>query len=146
MAAQVQEQRPSSRPRTSSGPFTLSPPPTSTSLAGSSNSQSASPASAHDYCNSAKVVVGTHPTAAAEVAASRPASPNPPTAAFMVPRLATPSGSEVVQEVLADYQQFLPGERKSLSRQGSRSGSYSTQHGQQNLSGLPQHRSNLSQG
>ena len=64
----------------------------------------------------------------------------------MVPRPATPFGSAVVQEVLADYHQSLPGERKSLSRQGSRRGSFSTQPGQQNLSGPPQHQSNLSQG
>ena len=146
MATQVQEQRPSSRPRTSPGPSTLSPPATSTSLAGGSNSQSTSPGPVRDYRNSAEVVVGTHPAAAAAVAASRPASPNPPTAAFMVPRPATPSGSEVVQEVLADYHQSLPGERKSLSRQGSRRGSFSTQPGQQNLSGPPQHQSNLNQG
>ncbi|KIJ95110.1 hypothetical protein K443DRAFT_683294 [Laccaria amethystina LaAM-08-1] len=144
MAAQAQEQRPSSRPRTSPGPSALSPPPASTSLVGSSNSQSTSPAPVRDYGNSAEAVVGTHPAAA--VAASRPASPNPPTAAFMVPRPATPSGSEVVQEVLADYHQSLPGERKSLSRQGSRRGSFSTQPGQQNPSGLPQHQSNFSQG
>ncbi|EDQ99507.1 uncharacterized protein LACBIDRAFT_316391 [Laccaria bicolor S238N-H82] len=142
MAAQAQEQRPSSRPRTSPGPSTtLSPPPTSTSLAGGSNLQSTSPAPVRDYRNSAEVVVGTHPAAAA--AASRPASPNPPTAAFMVPRPTTPSGSEVVQEVLADYHQSLPGERKSLSRQGSRRGSFSVQPGQQNP---PQHQSNLSHG
>jgi len=146
MATQAQEQRPSSRPRTSPGPSTLSPPPTSTSLAGGSNLQSTSPAPVRDYRNSAEVVVGTHPAAAGAVAASRPASPNPPTAAFMVSKPATPSGSEVVQEVLADYHQSLPGERKSLSRQGSRRASFSTQPGQQNLSGPPQHQSNLSQG
>lgn len=75
--------------------------------------QRRSPSPARDFRNSAESVVGAHPSV------SRPTSPNPPTAAFMVPNPAQPAGVEVVQEVLADYQQSLPGERKSISRTNS---------------------------
>ncbi|KAF8058691.1 SH3 domain-containing protein [Lyophyllum atratum] len=74
---------------------------------------------ARDYRNSAEYVVGVHPSASGS---SRPSSPNPPTAAFMVPKpSASPSGSEIIQEVLTDYHQSLPGERKSISRSNSTS-------------------------
>ncbi|OCH92060.1 hypothetical protein OBBRIDRAFT_824978 [Obba rivulosa] len=75
-----------------------------------------------NYRHSAEVVVGAYPM---QSGSSRPASPNPPTAAFMIPPSQTsgPSGGLPVQEVLADYQQSLPGERKSISRSNSRRGS-----------------------
>ncbi|KDR82434.1 hypothetical protein GALMADRAFT_220437 [Galerina marginata CBS 339.88] len=111
----------SSRSGPSGGPSSLSPPSGVPALAGGSGPQqnransprSVSPA--RDYRNSAEMVVGAHPSV------SRPVSPNPPTAAFMVPRAASPAGvaADVVQEVLADYQQSLPGERKSISRSNS---------------------------
>ncbi|KAF7362504.1 Septation protein imp2 [Mycena venus] len=73
-----------------------------------------------DYRQSAEMVA--HPSA------SRPASPNPApiTAAFMRPASASgpPPGSEMIADVLTDYQQSLPGERKSISRSNSRRGSY----------------------
>ncbi|RDX43395.1 hypothetical protein OH76DRAFT_1361231 [Lentinus brumalis] len=78
-----------------------------------------------DYRNSAEIVVGAYP---AQAASSRPASPNPPTNVFMKPPSQNPAGSSStvsVQNVLADYQQSLPGERKSISRSNSRSNSIS---------------------
>ncbi|KAJ3844216.1 SH3 domain-containing protein [Lentinula raphanica] len=84
----------------------------------------ASSSAARDYRNSAEMVVGSHPSL------SRPASPNPnpsaPTAAFMVPKKPVSPGAEIIDGVLTDYHQSLPGERKSISRSGSRSrpGSY----------------------
>ncbi|TFK44993.1 hypothetical protein BDQ12DRAFT_661624 [Crucibulum laeve] len=115
-----------------------------TNLGGSTGSHSSG--SSRDYRNSAEVVVGTHPSA---VSTSRPASPNPPTAAFMVPKT-SPSpmmDAETVQEVLADYQQSLPGERKSISRSNSRRGSFVGQSSQSpaNASGYG-HNHSLSQG
>ncbi len=76
-----------------------------------------------DYRNSAEIVVGYPPQAAT----SRPASPNPPTNVFMKPPSQhSAAGSTVsVQNVLADYQQSLPGEGKSISRSNSRSNSIS---------------------
>jgi len=106
----------------SAAPSSLSLPTGSSRAVGSSSSgqqqrRSPSPARspARDYGNSAENVVGVHPSV------SRPASPNPPTAAFMVPKSAQPAGAEVVQDVLADYQQSLPGERKAISRSNSTS-------------------------
>ncbi|PPQ78981.1 hypothetical protein CVT25_002265 [Psilocybe cyanescens] len=106
----------SSRPGTTGGAASssLSLPAGSSAHAGGSGSQNRSPSPARDYRNSAEIVVGAHPSA------SRPVSPAPPTAAFMLPKSGTPVGSEVVQDVLADYQQSLPGERKSISRSNSR--------------------------
>lgn len=77
-----------------------------------------SPSPNRDYRNSADLVVGAHPSAPAS---SRPTSPHPPTAAFMRPpsQNGQPPGTEVINEVLADYQQSLPGERKSISRNNS---------------------------
>ncbi|EAU91195.2 SH3 domain-containing protein [Coprinopsis cinerea okayama7 len=81
-----------------------------------------SPSPNRDYRNSADLVVGAHP------AASRPSSPQPPTAAFMMPKnAAPPPGSEMISDVLADYQQSLPGERKAISRNNSYSRRTSTQ-------------------
>ncbi|KAF9075556.1 hypothetical protein BDP27DRAFT_1315268 [Rhodocollybia butyracea] len=68
-----------------------------------------------DYRSSAEMVVGQYPSS------SRPSSPNPPTAAFMVPKKPISPGGEVIEGVLSDYHQSLPGERKSVSRSGSRS-------------------------
>lgn len=111
----------SARSGTTAGPgpssLSLSPPPTAASAAGSSSQRATTPV--RDYRNSADMIVGAHPST------SRPPSPNPPTAAFMVPKPSVPPpGSDVVQEVLAGYQQSLPGERKSmiLSRSPSRAG------------------------
>ena len=76
-----------------------------------------------DYRNSAEIVVGSLPP---QVATSRPASPNPITNVFMKPPSSTSPGSGIsVQNVLADYQQSLPGERKSISRPSSRANSIS---------------------
>jgi len=62
-----------------------------------------------DYKNSAELVVGAPPQTN-----SRPSSPNPPTANFMIPKNANGNhGAEVVTDVLADYHQHLPGERNS---------------------------------
>lgn len=99
-------------PPSSTAPKSLSPPgplPVQTNR---------SPSPSRDYRNSADLVVGAHPSAPAS---SRPASPNPPTAAFMLPpgHQAQPPGTEGITEVLADYQQSLPGERKSISRSNS---------------------------
>lgn len=101
---------PTARP--TNGGSSLLPPGGTSNAASSSRNRSPSPA--RDYRNSAEFVVGAHPSV------SRPTSPNPPTAVFMQPK-ASPSAPEVeaVQEVLADYQQSLPGERKSISRSNS---------------------------
>ncbi|KAF7294095.1 hypothetical protein MKEN_01456100 [Mycena kentingensis (nom. inval.)] len=82
--------------------------------------RSPSPSPNRDYRQSADLVVGSHPSA------SRPSSPaaQPITAAFMRPQSGPPPGADMVAEVLGDYGQSLPGERKSISRQGSRRGSY----------------------
>ncbi|KAL0955639.1 hypothetical protein HGRIS_001872 [Hohenbuehelia grisea] len=81
-------------------------------------SSSASPvgggAPVRDYRNSAEVVVGAYPSAA-----PRSASPQPPTAEFMKPQHSGQHGGADVESVVADYQQSLPGERKSVSRRGS---------------------------
>lgn len=79
-------------------------PPTNSPSPAASGGGSQPP---RDYRNSADLVVGPPP-----VANSRPASPNPPTANFMIPKNSNgPSGTEVVTDVLADYHQRLPGER-----------------------------------
>lgn len=94
----------------STGPSSLAPAGLAASPGSSGPQLNRTPTPVRDYRNSAEVVVGAHPSV------SRPASPNPPTAAFMVPKPSTPSGSEIVNEVIADYQQSLPGEHKSISR------------------------------
>ena len=92
-------------------------PITTPSSAGSGPQQNRAPTPVRDYQNPAQEVVGAYPST------SRPASPlPPPTAAFMVPKPSIPpSGSEIVSEVLADYQQSLPGEHKSIGRDDSNS-------------------------
>ncbi|KAJ7252399.1 hypothetical protein B0H12DRAFT_1118099 [Mycena haematopus] len=117
-ATPAQNSNPHTRPSSSMG---LAAPISSATI--TQNQQRAqSPASARDYRPSADAVVGPHPSM------SRPASPNPApiTAAFMRPAstVGPPPGSEIIADVLTDYQQSLPGERKSVSRSNSRRGSY----------------------
>ncbi|KAF5365021.1 hypothetical protein D9757_011435 [Collybiopsis confluens] len=78
-----------------------------------------------DYRNSADMIVGSHPAVSSR-SASPNSAPSAPTAAFMVPKKPISPGAEVIEGVLNDYHQSLPGERKSVSRSGSRSrrGSY----------------------
>lgn len=104
-APQQQQQQPSNGPTPSDK---LSPPPGSRG-GGAPN---------RDYRRSAEIVVGSLPPGI--IPSSRPASPaaGAPTANFMKP----PPQADVtdVQNVVADYQQSFPGERKSVSRPGSR--------------------------
>ena len=98
------------------GSSSLAPITTPSSGGSGPQQQNRAPTPVRDYQSPAQEVVGVHPSA------SRPTSPNPPTAAFMVPKSSIPpSGSEIVSEVLADYQQSLPGEHKSTSRDDSNS-------------------------
>lgn len=89
----------------------LSPPP---------GGRGGGPPNKRDYRLSAEIVVGGPPPAS-----SRPASPNPPTAILAMPPLSAQLQDQTVQSVLADYGQSFPGERKSVSRPGSRAGSIS---------------------
>jgi hypothetical protein len=114
---------PSQNPRPSSSMSLVAPVASSSAATITPNQQrSHSPSPSRDYRHSAEAVVGTHPSA------SRPASPNPApiTAAFMRPTSAAgpPPGAELITDVLTDYHQSLPGERKSVSRSNSRRGSY----------------------
>lgn len=68
-----------------------------------------------DYRQSAEIVVGSLPPS---VTASRPSSPNPPTAAFITPPAGVAQAQHEAQEIHRAYQQSLPGEPKS--RPGSR--------------------------
>ena len=116
--------------RVSGGSSSLSPigAPAPSLPGGSGPQQNRAPTPVHDYRNSAEVVVGAHPSV------SRPVSPNPPTAAFMVPKPPIPSAqSEIVNDVLADYQQSLPGERKSISRGHTPNSSQAQNNVEQNL-------------
>ncbi|KAK2463086.1 hypothetical protein APHAL10511_004741 [Amanita phalloides] len=89
----------------------LSPP------ASGSQNQGSSPI--RDYRNSAELVVGAHPSA------SRSTSPQPPTAAFMVPKSSSPPSTDIAQKVVSEYGQSLPGERRpSISRSNSRRSSH----------------------
>lgn len=69
-----------------------------------------------DYRLSAEIVVGAPPPG---VTPSRPTSPRAPSPVMMVPAAPQP-GSADVQTVLNNYEQSLPGERKSISRPASR--------------------------
>ena len=91
-------------------------PITAPSSGGSGPQQNRAPTPVRHYQNPAQEVVGAYPS-------SRPASPQPPpTAAFMVPKPSIPpSGSDIVSDVVADYQQSLPGEHKSIGRDDSNS-------------------------
>ncbi|EMD32962.1 hypothetical protein CERSUDRAFT_118390 [Gelatoporia subvermispora B] len=110
--------------RQSTGPMAVqpSPSPTKKDPSGKLSPAPGSNQPSRNYRHSAEIVVGAYPI---QPTSSRPASPSPPTAAFMRPptQTAGPSGGVPVQEVLADYQQSLPGERKSISRSNSRRGS-----------------------
>ena len=84
-------------------------PNTAPSSGSSGPHQNRAPTPVRDHQDPAQEVVGTYPP-------TSPVSPvpQPPTAAFMVPKPSiSPSGSEIVSEVPADYQQSLPGEHKS---------------------------------
>jgi hypothetical protein len=73
-----------------------------------------------DYRNSAEFVVGAYP---APTSPSRSISPNAPTASFMQPP-AQATSPIPVENVLSNYEQSLPGERKSVSRPISQQGNY----------------------
>ncbi|KAI0941569.1 hypothetical protein AcW1_003429 [Taiwanofungus camphoratus] len=117
--APVQQQPPPSTSPVKRDPANkLSPPP-----GVSGNSRNDARRSSRDYRNSAELVVGAYPMQAPP---SRSASPNPPYPAHMLPPSqsnAGPGANLPVQEVLADYGQSFPGERKSISRPNSRAGS-----------------------
>lgn len=102
-----------SRQDSFAGPSSLSPPSSNAAITSGGSRMSV------DYGSSAAMVVGEHPSA------SRPSSPNPPTAVFMaLKNTVSPSGSDVIDNVLSDYHAALPGERKSVSRSNSRRASY----------------------
>ena len=91
------------------GPSNLNPLSSSTQPPAPQRQQS------RDYRLSAENVVGVHPSA------SRPASPNPPTASFMQdPAKVSPRTD--VGDIVAQYQQSFPGERKPVSRSNSAQG------------------------
>ena len=84
-----------------------------------------------DYRNSAEIVVGSYPPPG-QPATSRPTSPNITNVHMRPPSqngLPTTSSTVSVQNVVADYQQSLPGERKSVSRPASRANSISIPQG-----------------
>ena len=91
----------------------LSPPPDGSSRSTRRNSV--------DYRRSAEIVVGAPPPQST----SRSASPNPYPKHMLPPSQANagPSGNLPVENILHDYEQSFPGERKSISRPGSRPGS-----------------------
>lgn len=91
----------------------LSPPPDGSSRSTRRNSV--------DYRRSAEIVVGAPPPQPT----SRSASPNPYPKHMLPPSQANagPSGNLPVRDILHDYEQSFPGERKSISRPGSRPGS-----------------------
>lgn len=99
--------------------------PPSNSNAGSINPSSSS---SRNYRQSAEIVVGSVP-------ASRAASPAAPApyAHHMNPPISISPLAEIVDPVLKDYGQSLPGERKAASRRNSF-----------NSSGIPTHQHNLS--
>lgn len=97
-------------------PVSRSPPRPSPSPGGSG---------LRDYRNSAELVVGAPPASVPP----QSVSPNPPTATFMIPKSSTLPGTEVVTDVLADYHQSLPGERKSGSGPNSRRTSFGNMQG-----------------
>ncbi|KAI0686281.1 hypothetical protein BC835DRAFT_1513491 [Cytidiella melzeri] len=108
-----QSQRPTHHPQDSSS--NLSAPP---------GGRGGGPPNKVDYRRSAEIVVGTLPNS---ITGSRPSSPNPP--APVLSRPPSVARDDVVQEVLSNYQQSLPGEHKNVSR--SRSNSNIAQHPQQ---------------
>jgi hypothetical protein len=105
--------------------------------AGSSSNAGGSGQGQKDYRNSAEIVVGSYP------GSSRPSSPAP-TASFMVPpsqRPVSPVMKEVpVEDVVADYNRPLPGERrKSISRPNSRNSPHAPGQGAGPSSSIPSH-------
>ncbi|KAF4574500.1 hypothetical protein AB1N83_006750 [Pleurotus pulmonarius] len=125
---------------------TSTPGPSSLSAPGATRQmQTPSPAASggeaaqkRDYRTSADMVVGSYPPT------SRAASPNPPTAVMMRPQSTGSSiGPDPIENVVADYQQSLPGERKSVSRRGSYVG---PPPGQQQQQPSTYHTSNSSHG
>lgn len=107
---QQQQTRPTHQTRDSVSQ--LSPPP---------GGRGGGPPNKMDYRRSAEFVVGGPPPGGS----SRPASPNPPTAVLAMPPPTVPQPDQAIQNVLTDYGQSFPGERKSVSRPGSRAGSFS---------------------
>lgn len=106
-------------PGSSSSNVNLTAPQSSSNVNGGGSSRD------NRWRNSAEMVVGSYPLGASP---SRSTSPHPPTAAFMNPNRppSTVGDSGLpVEDVLRDYQQSFPGERKSLSRQNSRRSSVS---------------------
>ena len=84
-----------------------------------------------DYRNSAEIVVGSYPPVG-QPAASRPTSPNITNVHMRPPSqngFTGPNSAVSVENVVADYQQSLPGERKSISRPPSRANSISVPQG-----------------
>lgn len=105
----------------------LSPPP---------GGRGGGPPNKLDYRKSAEFIVGGPPPDASR---SRPASPNPIEPVMVKPPASNqPSNGVSVQNVVMDYQQSFPGERKSVSRPGSRAGSYSGQGPPQPPQGRPE--------
>ncbi|KAJ7826896.1 hypothetical protein B0H14DRAFT_2517269 [Mycena olivaceomarginata] len=102
--------------------------------------QQRAPSPGRDYRYSADAVVGAHPSL------SRPASPNPApiTAAFMRPASAASAagvgrpGSEIIADVLTDYQQSLPGGAQDRQPRGEPEGELLGQGHAYNASGSSQ--------
>ncbi|KAJ8508192.1 hypothetical protein ONZ45_g9509 [Pleurotus djamor] len=118
------------KPTTMAGPSSsLSAPGTSRQMqtpSPANSSISHQPQQIRDYRMSAESVVGSYPPASV----SRAPSPKPPTAEFMKPQHSGQRpGSDHVDAVVADYEQSLPGERKSVSRRGSYIGPSPSQFG-----------------
>lgn len=107
----TQAQRPTHQSQDSASQ--LSPPP---------GGRGGGPPNKVDYRRSAEFVVGAFPS---NIASSRPASPNPPAPVMARPPSVVQPQDDMIQEVLSNYQQSLPGEHKSINR--SRAGSYSSQ-------------------
>jgi hypothetical protein len=92
----------------------LSPPQASGSNTTRPSSSAGATALTHHYNRSAESVVGTYP-----VSASRPTSPQPPTAHHMVPPSRTPVSPVMpnvpVEDIVDRYGSSLPGEHKANS-------------------------------
>ncbi|CAL1711595.1 unnamed protein product [Somion occarium] len=102
---QQQQVQPEPQGSSSRNGTNLSPPP---------GSRGGGPPN-RDYRRSAEIVVGAFPPG---VTPSRPTSPRAPTPVMMNAPASQPAVD--VQNVLTNYHQSLPGERKSISRPGSR--------------------------
>lgn len=73
-----------------------------------------------NYRLSSEIVVGAYPV---NLPASRPPSPGVPMPVMAMPKSNSQPDNTMVQNVLADYGQSFPGERKSVSRPASRANS-----------------------